>query len=392
MGGFFPLPVTNVLSPIEEDMRRRSTVVLISTLALSCIALSSCTFSDPAAGNNPQTSGLPPDLAGLQFSDPQSAHLYAEYDKALPIDPCALHDPTLAAQVTGQQGDQLQPGDGINSCVLRTGDDNASWNLYIKVGENFDQVNEQSDAPVQIAGTTYYRANTGEGTCSYFYAPILDKDSAMSVELDVQIGAGDSNPQLVSQACDIGQRYLQGLSKVWFSSPGQFAPQTRDVSAAQPHLTLGLKRSPCDTMAYAKNTLSQTPGTDPGLTVVNRTDPSNCSLEDNFRPDPVTGQQQTPVTRAQVDFLVDSDPAGGAKNDSTLQSIQVAGHPGWIQPPTPATGSEACRIEVRYDNTLIDMDMSEPGKQVIAPIVEITTPDCNDTQRYAQYVVPETTS
>lgn len=352
-------------------------LLAVTTLAVTASGCALLSGSQPDNEGQPQGPQLPAYLTGLRMVSDEATTLAVTSDTVMRLDPCALHDPHTAATVTGQVGDEIVPGSNITECILRTVDPKApldsSFAFRISVGEPYSPELEADAAPVILGGQRFSKSDLGEGHCTYDY----DLGQGIGISLSASF-QGSPNPQMEQQACQAGDRYLEATAQRYADPP------LREQGKTQPTIRTF---SPCTSIKKAIDLVPRTPGAT--VTEIAMLDPSTCSVEDRI-PDPkdpaFTADR---VTRVDVQLEFGDDPQRSAEK-GLYPAITVAGRPGTQKPPDPSDRNPVCTVSLRMDDAaVVDSDLRTPGSRLVAPILKVQAPACEQAAAVAEATLRE---
>lgn len=351
----------------------------MGAVATLCVLVSGCSLLEGGSGGGeppaeqvrtagPPAPEVPEYLRGLPLGNELNAFEVLTSDEVLQFDPCALQDPDAAAEVTGQQGDDIVPGESVTECTLRTvgaEGPGSGWRFHTEFKAQFDQDVSEKAARVTVAGQTFYRVQMEE-SCIFEHQL---GDTAHGIAL--QVSGPYEDPAAKEKACQLGEAYLQATADRYAEPP------LREQGRTEPQIRVF---SPCVAIRQALETIAPTPGA--VQTEISRLNPSQCEVSDAI-PQPGASFPDW-VARARVELQVSDDPQQLAER-GIYPPTEVAGRPGVRNMREPSGIQPAqCAVDLLLDDrAVIDVNLNRPGSDVKAPVLSVLAPTCEQAETLA---------
>jgi hypothetical protein len=300
----------------------------------------------------------PTESAGSAVSSDQ-AELATAFTAARAVDPCALHNPAVAASVVAMPGDEIMPGRVLNSCDLdlsRSATALSSWRLSVTVGVLFDARQRQQAQQQTIADLTFYHPSSADDTgesCRYVLA---FGGEETGIELRVR---RDDDQGKSKTPCQIAQDYLRGVGKYWAH------PALRTDKLTTPVLSISAG-DPCAALGPVSAELG-------GPVRVSTSEPHSCSL--------IVGTPTNGSGMITGEYAVETDPrtllSGASAKD--YKSVTVADRPGVARETTSILkgASKTCSVTAIVDNQVVlQADKAKPDNAKTLQVVKASASDC----------------
>jgi hypothetical protein len=358
--------------------RTRTNQALVTAGLLTAL-ITGCTSTVPgvplAEGDHTTSSvlaGPPSGTHGLTIASGYESQA-ATYAAARAIDPCALHQVSSAAEVTGMRAESLMPGSNLASCELGMVPENEKlsvWLLTTTVGAPVDYRNRQEVTDEQIEGMDFLRWQPpADGrSCRYLTKiarPAGDTptrapnsaannqagqaDHAGETTLDLKIRR-DSTEAQPKTACQIAHEYLTKVARFWR------LPAVRQDKLTTPSLPIATV-DPCAGLSGSTKTMDGPLEAVPQG--IYRCLLRHASAQGN-------NEQTRTATSVSATLSVKWDPRASLNNPKAAQDLRpatVAGKPAVIKqkPGDPANPKLAgdCTLAVITDEAVtIQEDLS----------------------------------
>lgn len=297
------------------------------------------------------------------------------YTRFRAIDPCALHDPTAAAAITGDQVDELLPNlDGLNQCVLRLtrGEFAGTWTLYLEVGAEYDASRRRDAAPETVGGALTYRENTDDKTGCDLARPLDDTFAIVLRVRDYTSRSAQNRPSIAP--CDLGRDYIDAAAAVWADPPW------RDRGLTSPTLTLA-ELDPCE----AASALLPDYGDNAEL---HPTGPFKCGARAGYGSSGKGGKtkEKKELAEITVSFAVEEQPltlAGQKVNGIDHTGLTIG-----ARKAVAAASRSGCRTAVVWDeNTWLVADAKTENAPKTYEVIVIQSESCDTAQATAEKVL-----
>lgn len=325
---------------------------------------------DVSDSAQPSTSGQPAGSAGSAVAAGDE-ELAKAFTVARDVDPCALHDPAVAASVAGMPADQIMPGRLLNSCDLELAPNATAlsvWNLSATVGVKFDARERQQEAtPEQLGDIQFFHiTESGPGSDDYCrYVMPFGPGDQIGIELRVRRDSG-GNDQPTKAPCEVAQGYLRGVAKYWAH------PALRTDNLTTPTLTIA-HADPCAALGQIAAGM--------GKTRMSLSDPHACLLT-------TTGGVSKSLGMISAEYAVELDPRPALSNSAArgFQAVTVAGHPGVSQEtPSLITSGTTCSLTVVVDDQItLQADQAKTDSPKSVQVVKTRADTCQVATQVAE--------
>jgi hypothetical protein len=276
------------------------------------------------------------------------------------LDACGLHDPKAAADVTGDQGDEILPStSGLQECILRLHQgEKSTWTFYLETGAVYDASSRKNDAPENIGGMDVF-VSEDEKRCE-ISKPI---DENYAIQLHVS-ASSDAPPK---PACQVLREYVGKLAPVWKEMPKHGSGRTK------PELTL-VKLDPC-TAASATLDLFEEP-------FLETSGPMTCTAH-SAKPSPPVREKGVGRNEVAVTWVMNSDPSKLVKpGDQTAREITVEGRKAVM-----SKGSFGCTTYIVWDPDIkVDPDNRTEDDDLTQQI-RVQTARCDNAEEVTKKIL-----
>ncbi|WNV85050.1 hypothetical protein [Umezawaea sp. Da 62-37] len=344
-------------------------------LAAAVLFATACT-SGPTSATTSSTTTSATDQPALLDAVPEAGRAKTmAYKGFRAIDPCALHDPTAAQTISGDQVDELLPNlDGLNQCVLRLtrGEFAATWTLYLEVGADYDAGRRRDAAPETIGGRLTYLEDNEDGTGCDVARPL---DGTSAIVLHVRnYTSRSAQDQPTIAPCDLGRQYVQAAAAVWADPP------RRDRGLTSPALALAAL-DPCEGAAALLEEYGDAAELHP-------TEPFKCGARAGYgsRAGGKDKPKQEKKEEVTVSFAVEDQPLKlvGQKVNGIEHTALTVGD----RKAVAAASKSGCRTAVVWDeNTWMVADAKAENAPKTYEVVVVQAPSCDTAQATADKVL-----